>query len=149
MGRLNLPNPLLLLLIHKLGPGYQDSCRCGRSHHGCSTTTKFLSCIARSHHGPRDYSLELYNISALLHNWYTIMMDVDVSFCDIYEEVKRFVAFTKLDLTHTCCEFEWYSDDDYFQISRLSDDNGTKVGEEEGNFLKHLENMSQEPDSHW
>ena len=96
-------SPMLLLLLEKSTMKSYDGCICGCSLGGCTPTSKFLARLAPWSSHKYD-SLELYKVSALLYNWYKLMAAISVPIRNTIEEVRRFVAFQKLDLKHTCCD---------------------------------------------
>ena len=142
-------NPLLLLFVQNAAPECQDSCCCGCSRHGCTPTTKFLARVASPFYDWEIDSLRLYEISALLYNWYNALAAVNVSISRIRGEVERFIAFRKLGLKHTCCKISSWYHEDTFETKRLSDDDVDEIREEEVELLDQLENMLQQPDSDW
>ena len=128
-------------------PG-QDECRCACSYRGCTITTKFLSGMVRYEQIVSD-SLTLHGLSALLYNWYKVMAAMGNSLYNIHEEVERWVAFEKLDLTHTCCKIMTDPDEDKFEIKWLAADDIDEICDEERELLHHLEIMLHESDSDW
>ena len=141
-------SPLLLYFVQKTVPECQDSCCCGCSPDGCTPTTKLLAGIAdRQPDFFLQESLRLYEISAILYNWYKVLVVKGVSVNKIMGEVRRFIAFSKLDLTHTCCKIrpEYHA----YEVKRLPEEDVEEIRREEDEFLTHLENMLQQPDSDW
>ena len=143
-------SPLLLLIIEKVSPTCIDSCLCGCSLYGCTPTTVFLKGM-NFFYWRYCNSMFLYEVSALLYNWYNALAAVGLTASDIRKEVERCIAFKKLGLTHTCCKphlmVDYYGDP--FNWKRFPDDDADEIREEEEELLSQLENMLQERDSEW
>ena len=142
-------NPLLLLIVQKASPTCHDFCRCGCSYQGCTPTISLLQGITGFHFNWQRNSLQLYEISALLHNWYNAVAAVGVSVRCVHEEVRRFIAFDKLELKHTCCRFYSSYAIDTFEQRPSTDDDFNQIREEEEELLNQLEDMLLDPDSDW
>ena len=144
LDQISLLSPLLLLFVQKAPPERQDSCNrgCPCCRPGSTLTANFLLGMKVWSHN----SLKLYSISALLYNWYNVLAAKGVSMGQVLGEVRRFIAFEKLTLTHTCCLQRSH---DEVEIRSLSADDVNEIRDEEEELLAHLEDMLQEPDSDW
>ena len=65
----------------------------------------------------------------------------------IQSEVKRFIAFEKLHLSHTCCSLTWLDNKVEAELTVRSDIDGSREEQEE--LLAQLETMLLEPGSDW
>ena len=140
-------SPLVLPFVQELTLTCHDSCCRGCSLGGCTPTTAFLKRMRTKL--PNSCSRDLYELSCFLYNWYNIVATAGVSSSDVRKEVERFVAFSKLDLTHTCCRMYISPEVNSFAVRIPSDEDIDEVQEEEEELLHHLENMLQDLDSDW
>ena len=155
-------SPLLFLFVQKAAPAITccDLCRCGCSCNGCTPITAFLKGVIDNHYYWQYNSLDLYQISALLYNWYNAMAAGRISLSSIRQEVERFIAFEKLGLTHTCCKLHLPSSNntfdhtfdvtnDTFEITTRSGEVVDEIHDEEEELLDQLETMLRQPHSDW
>lgn len=98
-------SPIMQRLLQEISPTSHDSCKCSCSASGCTPTTMLLKCHLSYYGLGRDRWLSeyVYKGSALLFSWYMAIAAVGGPVNEVREEVRRFIAFAELDLTHTCC----------------------------------------------
>ena len=89
---LRILNPTILLLASKVSPAICDSCQCGCSELGCTATTVLLKSIQETLENGYSYTSQiLYEISAIMYNWYRVVSAVGSSVEKTNKEVRWFV----------------------------------------------------------
>ena len=132
--------PSLLPLVKTIKSTRHDGCRCKCSTNGCTPITAFLKGIAAQvmKYIKLDY-LKYNEMTSVLYYWYVITAAEGLSSYDIREELRRFVAFSKLELTHTCCQIKCGLALNFFECKVFSDETTNKIHEDEKELLAQLE----------
>ncbi|KAL8824347.1 MAG: hypothetical protein Q9191_005116 [Dirinaria sp. TL-2023a] len=150
---LQLTSPLLecrdhdISILHIAAFFGTSELQCIEIHELESLTSRFAGISSRQRDFYLQDSLRLYEVSAILYNWYNVLAGKGIPVNKIKEEVERFVAFSKLDLKHTCCTIKPESPG--YEIEKLSEDNVDEFRKEEDELLIHLDDMLRQPDSDW
>jgi hypothetical protein len=143
----NLSDVAKRMLTNILMDSEKDSCLCACSTGGCSTVVLTLKPHTRE---------DIYSPGPLKPFWYLCMTTAFIEFVELLEpkfsdlssDIVRFLTFSVLDLSHTCCRCERYyigiiKFDDEDDIQRIHDEEKEMIEKFEG-LLVEFENKKSE-----
>lgn len=118
------------------GSGHTDDCSCSCSVAGCTPISMALRIIVGR---PLEYCLN-FGLSGKEKGCILPQFILDIpSFAAAAHEVLRFITFTDLGLTHTCCQFDY--DRDGIKDFPFDEEEAVEIQDEEKHLLIDFEGL--------